>query len=137
MSSVVLAILAGGCGAFASLGTKMALSSTDKIIALTSHFIDITTTEIVIRTSFSILVILANILMWVLITTAYSKSPSATEVNVIAGASNLLITGILGNLIFNERLNILWLSGSSLIIFGSILLAQTNNKKEKLEKLKQ
>jgi drug/metabolite transporter (DMT)-like permease len=50
------------------------------------------------------------------------ESKGSLVVTVVCSAINFLVTGLLGNLILGEEVNITWCLGASLIIVGILLI---------------
>lgn len=72
--------------------------------------------------------------MWALFTRALSLSPSAVKVNVINTAANFIITALLGALIFEESLPLLWWVGATLLISGSVVIGTREGIEERPKK---
>lgn len=130
ISGLASASIAGSFGALASLFTKATLSGSSSQKVLKLFVDDIELASEVLRVTSGVVVILCSILMWVMITRAYANEKSTAKVNVIAGAANLLTTGILGKLVFEEILDTRWLVGAVLIVVGSVLISQNDISSE-------
>jgi len=72
--------------------------------------------------------------MWALFTRTLSLSSSAVKLNVINTAANLIITALLGALIFGERLPLLWWAGATLLILGSVIIGTREGTVEETHK---
>ena len=72
--------------------------------------------------------------MWVLFTRALSLSPSAVHVNIINTAANFVITAVLGALIFDESLPLLWWVGAACLIIGSVIIGSREEGTEQKPK---
>lgn len=75
-----------------------------------------------------------------LFTSALSRSPSAVHANILNTIANFVLTALIGNLLFAERLPGLWWVGASMLIAGGVIIGQrdteekaTTSKKNKSE----
>ncbi len=63
--------------------------------------------------------IFLNISMFTLFARGLTKCSNSVEASLINTATNLVLTGILGNMIFHEELDLLWWLGSASITAGA------------------
>ncbi|CAI5443775.1 unnamed protein product [Caenorhabditis angaria] len=111
--SVVMAGLAGICGATGAISGKLAFDG---------GFDQITT--------FSCLAvfIVANIAMWATYTRSLALSTSTSTPLLINMSFNFAVTGIMGKLVFNESHSEIWWFFLSLLILGLVMLLGDSSK---------
>lgn len=66
--------------------------------------------------------------MWALYTKALSAAPSAVHANIVNTASNFLVTSLLGNVLFEERLPGLWWVGAGFLVAGSVVIGRRDGE---------
>ncbi|KAI9144352.1 hypothetical protein BKA69DRAFT_1164595 [Paraphysoderma sedebokerense] len=149
--ALALSFVSGGLAALASVFAKLLTSSATlrlyhqscvRMIAFISVFNDLpilkaaahSTTSYfcpsdsdkmsppLLRIASGILVVVANVLMWASFTKALALSKSSIHVTVVNTISNLLLTAILGDVIFGEKLTRQFWVGATLILAGTILM---------------
>ena len=78
------------------------------------------------------LMIFLNISMFTLFARGLTKCRNSVEASLINTSTNLLLTGILGSVIFQEELDLFWWLGSAFISVGAyfVLSDQMNNVKQ-------
>ncbi|OAL72746.1 hypothetical protein A7D00_2519 [Trichophyton violaceum] len=124
-------------GLFAKLTTTELTTSISRAISHIFSSSEATTTtldvivEYLVRAAFFGLNLLSNFIMWTLFTRALTASPSTTKVTITNTTANFLVTGILGMLVFREKVNAQWLIGATLMAAGCIIVGmQEKQKKE-------
>ncbi|KAI8872321.1 hypothetical protein GQ42DRAFT_119585 [Ramicandelaber brevisporus] len=80
-----------------------------------------------LRAVFATLIFVSNAGMWATFTKALNKSSDSVSVSVVSSATNLIVTAILGFLVFGEPLSLLWAFGASLIFLGTILMGSNSS----------
>ncbi|XP_072169387.1 uncharacterized protein [Diadema setosum] len=127
---LVLAVSAGVCAASASLCAKLAMSG-DEMKDLCSRNVEDVKLEhmpschvitTVLRVAVFALVFVFNGLMWTLFTKSMQLCRSSLHATMTNSSSNLIFSGIMGKLLFGERLSLRWWFGVSLIILGLLMV---------------
>ena len=128
-------VISGISGGFSSILGKIALSSdsyyveaTSQLICSNSFFtstIDLTSycwlTALISKFLFFILMLYCNVIMLSYFLNAL-ETRGSLPVTVVCSAVNFLVTGLLGNVILGENVNIIWCGGAGLIISGIVCI---------------
>lgn len=80
--------------------------------------------NLALRGSFFGLNIVFNIAMWALFTAALTRSNSTTRVSIINVSANFFVTAVLGWLIFNEKLPMMWWLGAAFLAAGNVVIGR-------------
>ena len=116
-SGIFLSLISGLCAAAGAALAKLAFSSPALSPSPSVLSID--------RVVYVALFIGSQVLMWATLTAAFRHSSTTGLVSVINTASNILCSGLIGWLLFNEMLSFQWLAGISLILIGvSIIITE-------------
>ncbi|CAJ0931978.1 unnamed protein product, partial [Mesorhabditis belari] len=76
------------------------------------------------------LFLLFNVSMWIFFSRALATSTSTIKVMALNTGTNFTLTGILGGVLWGEAHSMLWWTGLSLVIVGSVLLLTEQQKIE-------
>ncbi|DAA72907.1 TPA_exp: Uncharacterized protein A8136_4832 [Trichophyton benhamiae CBS 112371] len=122
-------------GLFAKLTTTELTTSISRAISHIFSSSNETTTldvivEYLVRAAFFGLNLFSNFIMWTLFTRALTASPSTTKVTITNTTANFLVTGVLGMLVFREKVNAQWLIGATLMAAGCIIVGMREKQKE-------
>lgn len=63
-------------------------------------------------------------IMWALYTKALSTAPSSIQASIVNTSSNFIITALLGQVVFGEKLPVQWWFGAALLLSGSIIIGR-------------
>ncbi|KAI9209535.1 uncharacterized protein BJ171DRAFT_576326 [Polychytrium aggregatum] len=148
-SYLPLALLAGLCGALASVSAKLAsLSSPTSSLVHSAlclafntakacaqdgseglvYYIDL---ERALRLLSGASVLLWNALMWMSFTKALCLSSSSVQATVASTAANLCGSAVVGQILFRDSLSLQWWCGASLVVVGTMLMSHGQAKKLK------
>ncbi|XP_071481486.1 uncharacterized protein [Diadema antillarum] len=128
---LVLAVSAGVCAASASLCAKLAMSGDEMKDLCSRYYEDVLKLEhmpschviaTVLRVAVFALVFVFNGLMWTLFTKSLQLCRSSLHATMTNSSSNLIFSGIMGKLLFGEKLSLWWWFGVSLIILGLLMV---------------
>ena len=126
-------VISGIAGGFSSILGKIALSSDSYYVEATSQLIcsnslitiDLTSycwlTALISKFLFFILMLYCNVIMLSYFLNAL-ETRGSLPVTVVCSAVNFLVTGLLGNVILGENVNIIWCGGAGLIISGIVCI---------------
>ena len=131
--SMMTMVISGIAGGFSSILGKVALSSDSYYVEATSQLIcsnslitiDLTSycwlTALISKFLFFILMLYCNVIMLSYFLNAL-ETRGSLPVTVVCSAVNFLVTGLLGNVILGENVNIIWCGGAGLIISGIVCI---------------
>ena len=131
--SMMTMVISGIAGGFSSILGKIALSSDSYYVEATSQLIcsnslitiDLTSycwlTALISKFLFFILMLYCNVIMLSYFLNAL-ETRGSLPVTVVCSAVNFLVTGLLGNVILGENVNIIWCGGAGLIISGIVCI---------------
>ncbi|KAI8914339.1 hypothetical protein EDD86DRAFT_199107 [Gorgonomyces haynaldii] len=72
--------------------------------------------------------------MWISFTFALSRAPNSFAVQLLNTATNLVATGLFGQLLFEEKVALSWWIGACLMLIGSlIIISEQEEDKKKTE----
>ena len=126
-------VISGIAGGFSSILGKIALSSDSYYVEATSQLIcsnslltiDLTSycwlTAIMSKFLFFLSMLYCNAIMLSYFLNAL-ETRGSLPVTVVCSAVNFLVTGLLGNVILGENVNIIWCGGAGLIISGIVCI---------------
>lgn len=90
-----------------------------KISQLSMSIFQDAPTSLVQKAVFAILMLISNAMVWRYFVKGLHSNDSSTLVpTVISTASNFIVSGFLGSLVFKEDVNMLWLIGAIMIFSG-------------------
>ena len=75
-----------------------------------------------------LLLVLANVAMWVFFSRAMMLSPNTIEVTSVNSVANFLFSTLIGVIIFNEALTISWIAGILLMVMGLLIIHWSKSK---------
>ncbi|KAL1955514.1 hypothetical protein VTO42DRAFT_8468 [Malbranchea cinnamomea] len=136
---LLLAIASGTFAALNGLFAKLTTTTlTSSIANGISHIFSLPSgaekaVEYISRAIFFAFNVLSNIIMWALFTRALTASPSTTKVTITNTSSNFLVTGLLGMIVFGERIAPLWWLGAAAMAAGCILVGMRDEERPKEE----
>ena len=124
---IVLSVASGICaalnGAFAKLTTTALTSNLATVLASWISLESFPSlVEAFVRVVFFALNLIFNGIMWTLFTKALARGTSTTQVSILNTSSNFMVTGMLGWVIFSEKLSPTWLIGALLLVTGSVII---------------
>ncbi|XP_063951397.1 transmembrane protein 42-like [Lytechinus pictus] len=135
---LILSVCAGVCAATASLCAKLAMSG-EEVAEFCSYLHEIMQSDLVppcsmiafaMRIGVFSLIFIFNGLMWTLFTKSMQLCPASLHATMTNSSSNLIFSGLMGQLLFGETLSLKWWFGVSLIIVGLFFVnrgQQTSN----------
>ncbi|CCU74702.1 hypothetical protein BGHDH14_bgh03107 [Blumeria hordei DH14] len=134
---IVLSVASGICaalnGAFAKLTTTELTSSLATVLASWISLESFPSlVEAFVRVFFALNLIF-NGIMWTLFTKALARGTSTTQVSILNTSSNFMITGMLGWVIFSEKLSPTWLIGALLLITGSVIIGHRGESHDDID----
>ncbi|XP_020792788.1 transmembrane protein 42-like [Boleophthalmus pectinirostris] len=130
VSGSLYALLAGLCGAAASLSAKLSLGASVLKQMCASGLKDwkpgvedaCDWLDIPLRVLCGGLLLVCNTVMWTFFSKALRHSSSSARVTVTTTASNFISSAVFGHVIFEETQDTLWWIGLSLTLCGLLLL---------------
>eukprot|EP00033_Pygsuia_biforma_P005542 GCRY01006120.1.p1 GENE.GCRY01006120.1~~GCRY01006120.1.p1 ORF type:complete len:153 (-),score=22.95 GCRY01006120.1:52-510(-) len=136
-TGVTASFAAGFCAALSSVFGKLTVNvdSSDFLTTLLDNFGIIINPDFE-RYGYIGAFILCNVMMWAFFTLALNALSSSMVATALNLASNFLFTAVLGRIIFNEILSVLWFVGASLIATGVLLLTFLEEQKNATSKKK-
>ena len=120
MKGYLLSAAAGGCGGLASFTAK--LVTDDNNFSLVVNNADIFwALSWLVKVIFLACTILLNGFMWTLFVESMQYLPASKSL-VINTGSNILLSALIGHVLFYEVINLTWSLGASLIVVGISIL---------------
>ena len=129
MKGHIDAFLSGFCAALGGLMAKLGLTD--------FSFQNLDLTDSVLRLLCLVITVFLNIAMFTFFARALTTCKSGIEASLINTATNLVVTGLLGHVIFSEALDLYWWMGTVLITAGGyfVMSAEDRNLQEPKDKL--